>query len=95
MFPPLRNTPWIVFLTLLPQLFVAAAAGNITIDDSDFDRIIYWMDTQWSHDPLLGYESFFVNGTRSYTDVPGASAIFSFTGLYSAPYKPPEIERFD
>jgi hypothetical protein len=79
------NAFFFVLLPLLLPRSVSAVPQNITVDDSDQARIKYWTDADWSHDPLQGYEQFFVNGTRSYTYVPGAVAFFTFTGQPSAP----------
>jgi hypothetical protein len=75
--------------SLLLPLFVSAVPQNYTIDDSDQAVINYWEDAQWSHDPLAGYEQFFVNGTRSFTYVPGAAALFNFTGEYLSSFPLP------
>ncbi|KIM20045.1 hypothetical protein M408DRAFT_30707 [Serendipita vermifera MAFF 305830] len=63
---------------------VSAVPQNTTVDDQDYSRITYTNSEDWSHDPLQGYESFFVNGSRSFTYVRGASASFTFngTGIY-------------
>jgi hypothetical protein len=79
------HNPWkagvvAAFMALYFPISVLAALQNITIDDQDLTRIIYMNSTDWKHDPLLGYEYEFYNGSRSYTYVPGASASLSFTG---------------
>jgi hypothetical protein len=68
------------FMALCFPISVLSALQNITIDDQDFTRITYMSSTNWKHDPLIGYEYEFNNGSRSYTYVPGASASLSFTG---------------
>jgi hypothetical protein len=68
------------FTALYFSISVFAALQNITIDDQDFTRITYENPGDWKHDPLIGYEYQFYNGSRSYTYVPGASASLSFTG---------------
>jgi hypothetical protein len=78
------KTTSFALLALLLSLSVSAVPQNTTVDDSDQVRINYWTDADWSHDPLQGYEQFFVNGTRSFTYVPGSAAFFNFTGGSSA-----------
>jgi hypothetical protein len=76
----LSNTVSFAFLAFLLPLSISAVPQNTTVDDSDQARITYWTEANWSHDPLQGYEQFFVNGTRSYTYLAGAEALFNFTG---------------
>jgi hypothetical protein len=90
----LSNTVSFAFLAFLLPISVSAVPQNTTVDDSDEARIDYRTEINWSHDPLLGYEQFFVNGTRSYTYLPGASALFNFTGQYSASRSSPGTYRF-
>lgn len=59
---------------------VEAALFNVTIDDQRFDLISYQPLEDWSHDPLLGFEDHFYNGSRSYTWTPGSFLSFSFFG---------------
>jgi len=70
--------------TLTALLFlsvsVSAALQNVTIDDQVFSKITYSPASDWFHDPLIGWEYQFYNGSRSYTYVPGAFASFTFTG---------------
>lgn len=68
------------FAALYLSTPVLAALQNVTVDDQDFTRIKYTNSDDWKHDPLIGLEHQFYNGSRSFTYVPGASASFSFTG---------------
>lgn len=77
-----RNPVLLALVGLVPLVLVSAAPRNTTVDDHDYSQITYTTADNWSHDPLQGYEIFFVNGTRSFTYVPGASASFTFTGQY-------------
>jgi hypothetical protein len=66
-------------LSLLSAL-VSAALQNATVDDQDLSLISYINPGDWFHDPLIGWEYQFNNGSRSYTWIPGASASLTFTG---------------
>jgi len=79
----LSNLTKTIFGTLTTFLFsisVCTALQNMTFDDQDFSVITYKNPEDWKHDPLVGFEYQFYNGSRSYTYVPGASASFGFTG---------------
>lgn len=91
MFGIFRNNsnPFPIFLilsyfTFLPSylVFVSAALQNSTVDDQDFGLLSYVPPGNWSHDPLLGWETHFYNDSRSYTYMPGAYVTLTFTGAY-------------
>jgi hypothetical protein len=70
----------LITLSLSPTALVSAALQNASVDDQDFSKISYINPLDWSHDPLIGWEYQFFNGSRSYTYIPGASASLTFTG---------------
>ena len=84
--------PFWTLTTLIFSLFVFSSLStlatadlqNSTIDDQIFSRINYVQPQYWAHDPLIGWEEQFFNGSRSYTYTPGAYASFTFTGEYFA-----------
>jgi hypothetical protein len=85
MFGSLTRTLSLGFLILFYTPFtVHAALENSTIDDQDFSQIDYQPPSFWSHDPLIGYEQLFYDGSRSYTYTPKANATFVFTGQLHA-----------